>query len=460
VRLRGITGSANNTYTPPVGQRFNSIHTDAGIIGSFAGLTEPASGLAAGTQFDAVYSATDMDLVVTPVSYANLTPIGVTDTANRMSLGAAIDSYRLAPGIRMTGDRNPVLTALYSLPAGSIGPAMDQIAGSVLGDQMNTALAIDRLFSSATVDHRNGSQGVLSVARTPTGRIMPINRALAPSASGIDDGSPFWATAVGDWSNTATDFNAPGYVANTAGVVIGLDLDRRGSVTGGVALGYAQGNVTAKNDASASVQSERIVAYGSYATEVWRLDGEVGFAANQYRSSRDIVMGSLSRTAKGGSDGFAFSLDAAVHYGDGFATPFLETRYDYVTRSAFTETHAGDLSLIVNDSDIAAPRTLLGIDIDLSEMAGAPNPAVSLGTRLAWAHDYSRIDGQTDAALTGASFSNFTALSSRVGYESGIFNLSASAVVDQWTSLFGEYHAEFRTRQVDQFVQLGLRMEW
>ena len=34
-----------------------------------------------GTQFDAVYSGTDIDLVATPVSYANLTPLGVTSTS-------------------------------------------------------------------------------------------------------------------------------------------------------------------------------------------------------------------------------------------------------------------------------------------------------------------------------------------------------------------------------------------
>ena len=52
VRLRGITGSANNTYTPPVGQQFDVIHADGGVLASYAGLTEPTSGLATGTQFD------------------------------------------------------------------------------------------------------------------------------------------------------------------------------------------------------------------------------------------------------------------------------------------------------------------------------------------------------------------------------------------------------------------------
>ena len=64
VNLRGISGSAFNNFVPSVGQRFNVIHTDAGVTGSFAGLTQPSSGLPAGTRIDTIYSATDMDLVV------------------------------------------------------------------------------------------------------------------------------------------------------------------------------------------------------------------------------------------------------------------------------------------------------------------------------------------------------------------------------------------------------------
>ncbi len=212
--LRGITGSANNNYTPPVGQSFNIVHTDAGVTGSFASIAQPATGLLAGTQFDALYNGTDVDLVVTPISYANTAPFGGTDTPNRKSLGTSIDSYRLAPGLRMTGDRNTDLTALYSLAASAIGPVMDQIAGTVHGDTLNTAVSVDRMFASAIVDHRSGFD------------VSAGNVLAAPEPASLIDASPVWGRVIGQWSATGTDANAPGYREDAGGLLLGIDLSR------------------------------------------------------------------------------------------------------------------------------------------------------------------------------------------------------------------------------------------
>jgi hypothetical protein len=46
--LRGITGSANNTFTPAIGQQFQIVTAQVGILGSFSGLTQPATGLPPG----------------------------------------------------------------------------------------------------------------------------------------------------------------------------------------------------------------------------------------------------------------------------------------------------------------------------------------------------------------------------------------------------------------------------
>ena len=55
---------------------------------------------------------------------------------------------------------------------------------------------------------------------------------------------------------------------------------------------------------------------------------------------------------------------------------------------------------------------------------------------------------------------SFAAQSSRIGQDAGIADVSASAHLDDTLSLFGAYHIEGRTRQIDQSVQLGLRAEW
>jgi autotransporter-associated beta strand protein len=456
VRLRGITGSANNNFTPSVGERFNVISTTAGVLGSYASLTEPTSGLAPGTQFDTIYSDTGMDLVVTPVSYANLSPLGVTDTTNRMSLGAAINSYRLPPGVRMTGDRNTVLGALYSLPASSIGPTMDQIAGTVYGDAMNTAEVLNAMFASGSDDHRNGANVMISaLSVTPNGAFTAINSAAAPQKADLVNAGPFWLRGLGMWSTTKTDGNAPGYHDNAGGLMGGVDIPTDGPLAVGASFGYAQANVTTNNAAKAKVQSERVAGYSDFASGNWRVDGEVAISYQQYGATREIDVGTLTRVAKGDTDGFNVTADAIAHYGLGYVQPFLDLRIDHISRSSFTETNAGDLSLNVKDATLDTPRTMLGVDLD----TGKASP-YSLGLRLAWAHDFGPDATRTDASLSGSPSAYYTALSSKIGHDAGIVNLSASAHIDDQVSAFVEYGGELRTRQTTQDATVGLRVNW
>ncbi|MEI9989058.1 MAG: autotransporter domain-containing protein [Rhizomicrobium sp.] len=461
VNLRGITPPASNNFTPVAGEQFNVVHTDAGVVGSFSSLTEPMAGLPAGTQFDALYSTTDIDLVVTPVSYANLAPLGVAETANRLGVGGALDSYRLAPGQRMTGDRNTVLTALYGLPAGSIGASLDRIAGSVHGDVLNVALGMNRLFDSAIGDHRGaGGQMVAFIDRLPTGTFAAINTVASPREASLDSASPFWAIGLGSWSHASGDGNAAGYSADAGGVLAGVDLVAQDDKAFGLAVGYAKSDVRTKDAATATVQTERLTGYGDMVHGAWRLNGEVAVAVDQYRSKRLIEIGALTRTALGNSNGWAFAADGSLHYDLGFAAPFVEARYDYVSRSGFTETGAGDLSLIVQKQSLDTPRFTAGADFDLDGLASDTPSTLVVNLRLAYAHDIKRIDGLSDAALAGSPLTGFTALSSRVGLDAGIATLNTSAQINDSVNLFGEYHVEVRSRQTSQSVELGLRTEW
>jgi fibronectin-binding autotransporter adhesin len=52
--LRGITGSASNTFTPPIGSVYNVVLASGGVQGSFGSLLQPSAGLLPGTHFDAL----------------------------------------------------------------------------------------------------------------------------------------------------------------------------------------------------------------------------------------------------------------------------------------------------------------------------------------------------------------------------------------------------------------------
>lgn len=454
VRLRGITAPANNTFTPVVGQRFNVVHTDAGVLGSFASMTEPTTGLAAGTRFDALYSTNDIDLVATPASYADLSPLGIVDTHNRASVGGALDAYRLAPGVRMTGDMNVVLTALYSLPASDIAAPLDQIAGGVHGDAFTASLALTRLFGSITESHRNGvnmaDDGDVAVAMRE-----PLN--LAKNATG-GKGTPFWSRVFGVWSRAKTDGNAQSFSNAGGGIAAGIDFPRKATNRAlkgyGVSAAYARSEVETINEASATVQGEQLAAYADYGLGKWRFDTELGVGLNQYKSTRVVRIGGLTRVASGEASGWNMAMSGTAHYGTGFFQPFLNARYDYVRRGAFTETGAGDLSLNVKRTSKSLPRTMAGFDMT------AANAKVGANLRLAWAHDFGNISGGMDAALSGAPLATFNSRSSQVGRDAAIADVSAAARLSDSVSIFGGYQIEQRRREKSQRVSAGMRVIW
>ncbi len=334
-------------------------------------------------------------------------------------------------------------------------------AGSVHGDVLNVALGMNRMFDSAIGDHRGaGDQMLAFIDRLPTGTFAAINTVASPREARLDDASPFWLVGLGSWSHASGDSNAAGYSADAGGVLAGVDLVAEDDKAFGLAVGYAKSDVSTKDTATASVQTERITGYGDVSHGAWRIDGEVAVAVDQYRSKRLIQIGALSRTALGDSNGWAFAADGGVHYDLGFAMPFLEARYDYVSRSGFTETGAGDLSLIVQKQSLDTPRFTAGADFDLDKLADDAPSIFAANLRLAYAHDFKRIDGLADGALAGSPLTGFTALSSRVGLDAGIATLNTSAQIDDALSFFGEYHVEIRSRETSQSVELGLKTEW
>ena len=436
--LRGITGSANNTYTPPVGQMFNFNHTDAGVIGSFTGITQPSDGLLAGTQFDAVYTATDVNLVVTPVSYANTAPFGGVDTSNRQSLGHALDAYRLAPGIRMQGDQNLVLTALYGLSAPAIGPAMDQVSATVHADTLYVAQGL-------------GQQGDNAVYE----RLQQLRR-------GETDGRALWGKVLGAWSSIEGDGNAAGFTTQSGGIAFGADTQLGGASRGGVSLDYLQANVRAHDGGGARIDHWGGDAYLTGKGGGWTYTLLLAAGSDQVTTTRAINIGGLARVAAAKAHGWSFTQEATLQHdlagiGLGGVTPFADVSGRQAHRSEFAETGAGDLSLNVASAGLNTPRVTIGSDFDGSGLFKDPTHSLRLDLRLAWLHDMRQVDGISTAALRGAPGSNFTTYASHLPHDGAQAKLAVSrhsGSID-W---FAAFTAEARPRAASQNATAGLRI--
>ncbi|KAJ8135880.1 hypothetical protein OY671_010907, partial [Metschnikowia pulcherrima] len=89
---RGITGSATNSYTPASGSRYTIVSATA-VKGTFDTVIQPPGGSAANTRFDALYTDTTAQSIVTPVSF------GTSGTnsgwnSNTRATANALDSSR------------------------------------------------------------------------------------------------------------------------------------------------------------------------------------------------------------------------------------------------------------------------------------------------------------------------------------------------------------------------------
>ena len=83
--LRGLSGSASNTFVPSLAQRFNVVAGAGGITGAFAGLTQPAAGLPTGLTFDLAYGSNSVDLIFTPADFGKIADLGISFTPARVS---------------------------------------------------------------------------------------------------------------------------------------------------------------------------------------------------------------------------------------------------------------------------------------------------------------------------------------------------------------------------------------
>jgi len=456
--LRGITGSANNTFTPVLGQRFTVVTAAGGISGSFANLVQPSAGLAAGTRFDVSYAANGIDLFVTPGSFANLAPLGGIVTPNRTALGGALDVLRGPAGPALNGDTAVVINALYGLPVGGMSAALDQMAGTVHGDAMTAALSANRMFAFSDGNWDGGPTMTASLLSAGL-NFAAINVLAAPQPALLSN-SPFWARAAGQWIDAASDGFAPGYTANAGGAIAGFDLVRDADARFGLAGAYTVSDVTNKVGATANVQGGRVFAYGSKIVGPWRFDHEVSLGFDGYHTRRVMAIGGLTRVATGKADGFNVSVDLAARYDLGFAVPFGEFRYDRIHRDGFTESGAGVIALAVTGEDLDAPRLLAGADFDLMRTFWQPDPDCLVNLRLAWAHDFDGTLGVTDAALTGAPAAHFTVFSSKPGSDAGLLDLRASTGIGDGFRFFGAYNLEAREREITQGVSLGVQATW
>lgn len=369
---RGITGAANNTYTPSIGDRFEVVVAEGGVQGAFERLIQPAQGLPDNARFDVVYRPGSIILAVTPDRFARL-----AGKLNAQAAGAAVDAARPAPAARPAAGVTPLATRLAGLDASQISLALHAASGEA---------------------HAVGLDALAATGRHLSAQVQ--SRLQAPQTD-----QRLWAQVSGARWEVDGDVHAEGYDGEGVTLVVGADRAFGPNLTAGVAAAYGEATADSGRLGEAKVFTYRGLAYGAWRQEATYVHGLAGASQDQHKIARHVILGDGVEAlhAKAGGRSLFADLEAGreIAVAGTRLTLAAGLGAEQVNRDAVRET-GGQTALSFADQDREAVQARIGVRLQRTgEMAGwqvSPYGSAFLTQELA--EESARID----TALDGAGF--------------------------------------------------------
>jgi outer membrane autotransporter protein len=444
--LRGITGSATNTYTPPLGQSFLVVAAQGGIQGRYDSLKQPL-GLASGTRFDAVYSPTTLSLVVTPSAYATLGLAGISETTNQAAVGGALDAGRPLTGLVMASGQVGLYSPLYSLPGSAIPSVLEALAPTIDADSQMVWRAAAYLVGGA------------------------INAAMATRRGGQPDsqeqtaegpkGSAIWLTALGQFDTVGSANGVPGYSGSTGGVVAGVDMPVLPWLTAGWAMAFTSPQAGTTNGQTMSGQALQIAAYASAHSGIFFADAQFGGLFFQASTQRPLPAYGMQAEGQTSGTGIGGSIRTGAHMqvADWVVEPSLGLAGVGIGQGGFTETQAGPANLTLGAAGLTSIQSVLTARAE-RRIAVGETMALLPTARLGWLHEFADTDGSVTAGFTGNPGAPFGVQSAPVGRDAALVGLGVTLETGGPVSLNLAYNGAFAANANAQTLTGGISVKW
>lgn len=226
-------------------------------------------------------------------------------------------------------------------------------------------------------------------------RLDDIRSGQGAAGAGISTGdSPddrsLWARVFGSRLSQDPRDGSLGYDSSMGGVAAGYDVLIDNSLRFGGAIGYAHNRIRSNgNGGKTDADSYQGTLYADFTRGATHLTGALTLAYHDYRSSRNIVLPGIRRTADstyGGLQG-ALSLEAGhtVNTGPFRWTPFASIRYDHLYIEEYMERNAGDLNLKVNAQHYDTLQS--GLGVKMGHTADGQHGSLLSELRARWLYD-------------------------------------------------------------------------
>jgi uncharacterized protein with beta-barrel porin domain len=441
-QLRGITGSATNTYSPPVGSVYNVVQASGGVSGSFATLAQPAAGLLPGTRFDALYFPTAVNLYITPASYADLPAMGVAETALEAQVGRGVDALRPAAGVRTDAATTAQLDALFRLSGPEIPPVLDGFNANIYGDLLFSGIARNRDFAAAMSGQTAMDRGF----------------AAPEGASSVQVGDlMLWATGLGQTGDVSGQGAGMNYSQSSGGGAAGAEK-RLGDFTVGIAMGGSGGELTSGSQ-KASTQSVGLGVYSGWQRGRWFADAELDVFGTDDATTRTLPLGGLQARghARGVGVGVGMEAGMILRAGPARIEPFVGLRVDTLSRGSSTEQGAGAFDESIDSGSVTAVRSTIGVRAETTVSLGGVRliPSASL----AWAHELGDVSTTTHAGFAGTP-AVMSLPSRNGGRDAAVPSVGLNVPISESVSVYARYSADLRQDATSQSFSGGLRWTW
>jgi len=442
--LRGITGSATNLYTPPIGQEFIVVTAQGGISGSFASLAQPASGLLAGTRFDAVYAPTTVSLAVTPAAYGNLAAAGLSETPTQAAVGGALDAIRPAAGLNMNSNLAGLFYPLYATAGSSIAPALQQLSPAIYGDSLLAA-----------------RQSWYAMADTVTDQIAArrANIAVTPTTPG-PNGSTIWMSGVGQFTNIGSAGGTPGHQTTLGAAMAGIDMPVAPGMVAGLAVGGGSLQTT-DGGARDNGNATQFAAYGGSQSGIFFGDAQLAYSHVDHETHRNLSVLGGSSSGDGSQNGGGGQVHGGLHLSldDWQIEPAVGLSIMSLASGPITERTGGSFAQQIGGQSLTSTQGLASVRVG-RQFSVTPTMPVYVYALAGWEHEYGTVSANTKAAFQLAPSTLFSVASAPIARDAARLGGGFSMVVSPSVSLFATYQAELGNATTYQNLTGGIRVVW
>lgn len=284
--LRGITGSANNTFVPSLGDSFRIVTADGGISGRFDTILQPASGLLDGTRFYAFYNvagSNSVDLRVIPTSWESYVYLH-DGNENAQSAARVLDQLVAADSV------SPVSSKQQALLYGAAGANAADLTG------MTTALA-GEVHGAMAAEVPLSSLALQSMVSDILGE-SPLCGEDKTTKRGV------WFTATKNWDKRYGDDLASSFDADRNQYTVGGDLLLNKNARIGVGYSHVDADVNASHDSSGSATQNMGFVYGQFNLGGAVLESLVSLGSTNWKTSRPDPLGLSPESLDSEENGF------------------------------------------------------------------------------------------------------------------------------------------------------------